>query len=219
MTKKIKVLIAEDHKIVREGLVYCFQDQPNIIVVGKASNGKEAIEKSLELNPDVVLMDFGMPEMNGLEAAKVLTKKLPDIRVLVLTAHHESEYISEFVKHGAKGYVLKDISSDELIRAIESVGNGGTYFGSEAKKVVIKDYLDNIKSLKKGEDLLSNRELEVLKFIAEGYANKEIADKLDLSVKTINYHRENIVKKLNIHTVAGLTKYAIEKGFIKIQTQ
>jgi DNA-binding NarL/FixJ family response regulator len=215
--EKIRVLIAEDHKIVREGLISCLKNQPDIEIVAEVSNGKMAIDKAVELQPDIVLMDISMPEINGLDATKILIKKFPAVKILILTAHDEEEYIFELIKSGAKGYVLKDISSNDLISAIEKIHAGETYFDEEITKVVIKDYINNIDSIKKEDDkTLSSREMEVLKLIADGLANKEIADRLNLSVKTISSHRESIMKKLEIHSIAGLTKYAIEKGFLKI---
>jgi two-component system, NarL family, nitrate/nitrite response regulator NarL len=213
----IRVVIAEDHRIVREGLISCLQNRHNILVVGEASNGKEAVEISLQLQPDVILMDIGMPEMNGFEATKILSKELPSGKVLILTAHDEEEYILELLKSGARGYVLKDISSDELIKAIEVVYLGETYFGSEVTKIVVREYVENIiPTIKDQASILTEREREILRLLAEGYVNKEIAVILNLSVKTINSHRESIMRKVDIHTIAGLTKYAIENKIIML---
>jgi two-component system nitrate/nitrite response regulator NarL len=215
--KKIKILIAEDHRIVREGLISRLKDQENIQIVAEASDGKEAVEKAIEFEPDIILMDISMPELNGIEASKILQEKLPTSKILILTAHDEEEYILELVKSGVKGYVLKDISSTELVDAIEKVYNGETYFGPQAAKIVVKNYIENIDQLKKDRDpILSPREVEVLRFLADGYSNKEVGEKLNLSVKTINTYRESIMKKLNIRSIAGLTRYAVEKGILRI---
>jgi two-component system nitrate/nitrite response regulator NarL len=216
--KKIKILIAEDHRIVREGLVFCLQEYPQVKIIGEASNGKEAVDKSLELKPDVILMDFAMPVMNGLEATRILSKKLPKSKVLVLSAHHEKEYISEFIKSGAKGYVLKDISSERIIEAIKAVDSGDIYLGDEVKNAILNDCINFEKKADEAVPVLTKREIEVLKLLTEGLVNKEIAERMSLSVKTINYHRERIVKKVKIRSVAGLTKYAVEKKIIELNS-
>jgi DNA-binding NarL/FixJ family response regulator len=214
--QKIKVLIADDHEIVRNGLISSLKNKKNITVIGEAANGEEALEKAEKLMPDVILMDISMPIMNGLDATEVITKKYPNIKILILTVHQEDSYVLEIVRLGAKGYILKDISPDELAKSVERVYSGEAVFDYGLSQVILDDYI-KIKSNEQKNDpeKLSDREIDILKLIAKGFTGKEIADKCKLSIHTINSHREHIMKKLNIHSASGLTKYAIENGFVK----
>jgi DNA-binding NarL/FixJ family response regulator len=211
--EKITILIAEDHQIVREGLIKGLSPNKKLEIVGQASTGSEAIKKAEKLIPDVVLMDISMPDMDGMKATKKILEMNPDISILALSAYKDEEYVAEIINAGAKGYLLKDVSFEELGRAIELVSEGNLYFCKGVSNTILSR-LVNSKSSKKIADL-TEREVEVLKLIADGLVNKQIADKLFISVKTVINHREHIMSKLNIHSAAGLTKFAIENGVVK----
>ena len=217
--QKIKLLLVDDHPIVLDGIKSHLSAQEEFLVVGDAANGDEAIRQARLLHPDIVLMDISMPYMNGLEAVTILRRKVPKAKILVLTMHDNREYISQIVRSGARGYVLKDTSPAELVRAIKMVHNGEVFFSPAVSRVVLEELIDGgqKKSGPTGVGNLSEREREVLELIAEGYSNKEIANRLGVGVRTIETHRERIMRKLNIHSVAGLTKFAIAKGMIKIE--
>lgn len=210
-SQKIRLLLVDDHPIVRDGIKSHLRTQPDFDVVGDAANGEEALAKARALLPDVVLMDITMPGMNGLEATSHLRKEVPDARVLILTMHNSKEYIAQMLRMGARGYLLKDGSPSELVRAIKAVHEGEVFFAPSISKVFTDDALNG---RCRGDMLptLTDREREVLTLIAEGLLNKQIADKLGIGVRTIETHRERIMRKLDIHTVAGLTKYAIAQG-------
>jgi two-component system nitrate/nitrite response regulator NarL len=217
--RKIKLLLVDDHPIVLDGIKSHLSAQEEFLVVGDAANGDEAIRQARLLHPDIVLMDISMPYMNGLEAVTILRRKVPKAKILVLTMHDNREYISQIVRSGARGYVLKDTSPAELVRAIKMVHNGEVFFSPAVSRVVLEELIagGQKKSGPTGVGNLSEREREVLELIAEGYSNKEIANRLGVGVRTIETHRERIMRKLNIHSVAGLTKFAIAKGMIKIE--
>lgn len=214
--EKIKVMIVDDHPLVREGVRSCLKHQSHFEIVGEASGGEEAVSKAKKLVPDVVLMDINMPGVNGLESATELIKKSPKSKVLIFTMHDSKEYIVKVIEAGMKGFVLKDSSPSELIAAIESVARGEVYFSNKVSQFVMNDY---IKSMTKKTGVntgnLSKREIEVIALIAEGQSNKDIAQKLFISIRTVETHRERIMRKLDIHTVAGLTRYAISNGLVK----
>lgn len=212
--KKIKLLLVDDHPIVLDGIKSHLCAQPDFEVVGDAANGQEALRKAKLTLPDVVLMDISMPHMNGLEAMANLRKQVPNAKVLILTMHDSKEYIAQVVRSGARGYLLKDSSPAELVGAIKAVHGGEVYFSPSVSKVLIEEMADgNKRSLDApAPPPLTDREREVLSLIAEGLLNKQIADRLGIGVRTIETHRERIMRKLDIHTVAGLTKYAIARG-------
>lgn len=211
--KQIRLLLlVDDHPLVLEGISARLESEAGIQVIGQANNGQQALEKSAELTPDVVLMDISMPVMNGLEAAEHFKAEQPDVRVLILSMHENREYIVKMVQSGAAGYVLKDVSSDELIRAIETVHQGGTYFSSGASQALFSQFEQEPKP----DTVLTKREETVLTLLAEGACNKGVARTLDISVRTVETHRQNIKQKLNIQTAAGLTRYAIEHDLIKL---
>ncbi|MCP4993302.1 MAG: response regulator transcription factor [Gammaproteobacteria bacterium] len=199
----IRILLVDDHPLVLDGINARLQDEPGIEVVGQANNGKKALEMARKTKPDLVLMDLAMPVMSGLEATLHFKKELPAIRVLILSMHDDQGYILKAKQSGASGYVLKDVSSDKLIRAIESVFQGETHFCPGTRG-----------SRSAAENTLTNREETVLRQIAEGQCNKEVARSLDISVRTVETHRLNIKKKLDVQTTAGLIKYAIERALI-----
>jgi two-component system nitrate/nitrite response regulator NarL len=210
--KKIRLLLVDDHPIVLDGIKSHLCAQPDFEVVGDAANGQEALRKAKLLLPDVVLMDISMPHMNGLEAMTSLRKQVPNAKILVLTMHDSREYIAQVVRSGARGYLLKDSAPAELVGAIKAVHGGEVYFSPSVSKVLIEEMADGRKPSGPEQQPLTDREREVLSLIAEGLLNKQIADRLGIGVRTIETHRERIMRKLDIHTVAGLTKYAIARG-------
>ena len=207
MMKHINIILADDHKMVREGLKSIIEKQPDMKIIAEASNGVSAISLSKQYNPDVVVMDISMPDINGIDATKKIIHVCPKTRVMILSMHADSRFVKEAVNAGALGYVLKDSASEELIFAIRKVYNGEAFLSSKITENMIKN-LNNTGT----EINLSSRELEVLKFIAEGLATKSIASKLGISAKTVEAHRHQIMEKLQIHSVAELTKYAIREG-------
>ncbi len=209
----IRLLLVDDHPLVLDGISSRLQVEDGIEVVGQASNGKEALETADKVHPHVVLMDVTMPVMGGLEATRLFKQQMPGARVLILTMHDDQEYILKLMQSGASGYVLKNVSSEELIKAIETVHQGNTYFSAGASQSLFRG---NENRKRKIDGLLTKREETVLKLIAEGDSNKEIANSLNISVRTVETHRQNIKSKLDIHTAAGLTKYAIEIGLIEL---
>lgn len=210
----IKVLLVDDHVLVLDGLVARLQLESHIEIMGTAKNGEEALQKAQQLAPDVVLMDVSMPVLGGIEAAKRFREELPQIKVLMLSMHHDREYILPLVQSGASGYVLKDVSVNELIMAIETVFQGGTYFSAGASQSLFTMPDKSPDALPSANESLTRRELDVLIALTSGYANKEVARRLNISVRTVETHRQNLKNKLDIHTLAGLTKYAIEQGLI-----
>ena len=214
--RKIRLLLVDDHPLVREGIRSCLHPHKQLEIVGEAADGREALVKAKELNPDIVLMDINLPRTNGLEATRLLRREAPQTRVLILTVHNNKEYVLQIVQAGARGYVLKDTSPGELVQAIEQVNRGEAFFSADVARFVLNDYVTTSGRRKSGEEELSDREREVLALIAEGYSNKSIASNLGLSVRTVETHRARIMRKLNIHSTAGLTKFAISQGMASL---
>ena len=216
MQKKHRVLIVEDHTLLRAGLCALLSMDPDIEIVGEADNGRDAVSAVVALEPHVVLTDISMPGMNGLEAIVDIKRRFPQIKILVITIHKTEEYIHEALRAGADGYILKDASHDELRVAMRSILNGKTYLSPDISAKVINGFL----GVGKGEgtsgpwDTLTHREREILKLVAEGNPNRSIADFLCLSVKTVEKHRSNLMRKLDLHNASSLTAYAIEKGLL-----
>jgi len=217
--KKIKLLLVDDHPIVLEGIKSHLSAQADFEVIGDAADGREAIRKARRLLPDIILMDISMPHMNGLEAMTLLRKQVPNAKILVLTMHDKKEYISQIFRLGARGYLLKDTSPAELVHAIKLIYAGEVVFSSAVSRILVDEFVSEgeqeLKPSRSSE--LSEREREVLVLIAKGNSNKEIADHLVVGVRTIETHREHLMRKLNIHTVAGLTKFTIVKGMITLE--
>ena len=213
----VTVLLAEDHTIVREGIRVLLEAQGDIEIVGEATNGKEAVAMTKELDPDLVIMDIAMPLLNGLEATSQIKRAKPNTKVLVLTMYTNEEYVLQMLKAGVNGYLVKKSAVADLIAAIEAVRKGEAFFSPSISNVVLKDYLRRIDEEKEGLDLLTSREKEVLQLVAEGHTNRMVAELLGVSVKTINIHRTNIMSKLDIHNAAGLVRYAIQKGLIRLE--
>ncbi|MEI6080645.1 MAG: response regulator transcription factor [bacterium] len=205
MKKEISIILVDDHKMVREGLMSLIEKQTDMKVVAEASSGAMAIEQSKKHKADVVVMDISMPDMSGIEATKEIIKNCPKTKVLILSMHSDRRFVTEALNIGALGYVLKDSASEELLFAIRKVYGGNIFLSTKITEVVVKDYLAT-------RSVLSTREREVLKHIAEGMATKEIASELGLSAKTVEAHRHQIMEKLQLHSIAELTKYAIREG-------
>ena len=218
MGKPNRIVIAEDHTILREGLRAILSSNSEFEIVGEAEDGREAIRCVENINPDLVLMDLSMPRTNGLEAIKEIKKQNPEIKVMALTVHKTEEYILEALKGGADGYVLKDATQAELVLAIKNVLMGKRYLSPDISEKVIEGYLEGRKTVKTTSawDTLTQREREILKLIAEGFKNKEVADYLCISLKTVEKHRANLMKKLDLHNAAALTAFAMEKGLVNL---
>ena len=216
MKKPHRIVIAEDHTILREGLRALLSADPSFEVVGEAGDGRAAIRCCEDLMPDLVLMDLSMPRMHGFEAIKEIKKQKPDIKVIVLTVHSTDEYILATLQAGADGYVLKDATHSELVTAIKNVLLGKRYLSPDISEKVIEGYLEGKETFKTKSawDTLTRREREILKLIAEGSKNKDIADYLCISLKTVEKHRANLMKKLDLHNAAELTSLAVQKGLV-----
>ncbi|MBE2223130.1 MAG: response regulator transcription factor [Anaerolineae bacterium] len=219
MSNKIKLMLADDHAVVRSGLRMLLDAQPDMEIVGEAETGMEAITKTKELRPDVVLMDVEMPGMNGIEATEKIKESVPETAVLALTMYEDDQYFFEMLKAGASGYVPKRAAPDELVNAIRTVSKGEVFLYPTLAARLVNDYLnrDETTSAEDEEEDLTPREKEVLIQIAEGLTNPEIAEVLTISVKTVDRHRENIMRKLNLHSRVDLVKYAIRKGLIDLE--
>jgi DNA-binding NarL/FixJ family response regulator len=215
---KIRVMICDDHTILREGIRLLLNSQPDIEVVEEAVDGREAVEKARAVKPDVILMDIAMPFLNGLEATKQIRRDNPNARVLVLTMYESDEYVSQMLEAGAAGYVLKKVAGSELVYALRAVYQGEAFLYPSITKRLVEDYLRRVESGQERDtfDGLTDREREVLQLIAEGHTNKEIADLLNLSVRTVQNHRAHIMEKLGMHDRGELIKYAIQKGIIEL---
>lgn len=216
MNVKRRIVIAEDHTILREGLRSLLSSDPDLDIVGEAQDGQEAIRCVEKLKPNLVLMDLSMPRMNGMDAIKEIKKRSPETKILVLTVHKNEEYIVATLQAGADGYALKDSTHIELKIAIKNVLSGNHYISPGISGKVIEGYLEGRKPFKPTSplDTLTQRERGILKMIAEGYKNKEIADYLCISVKTVEKHRANLMQKLDLHSVSALTTFAIGKGLV-----
>jgi len=215
-TEKKKIVIAEDHTILREGLKALLSSSTELEVVGEAEDGRKAVKLASELAPDLILMDLSMPRMNGIEAIKEIKKRHPEIKILILTVYKTEEYVLASLQAGADGYILKEANHSEFLLAIKNVLMGKHYLSPEISGKVIEGYL-------KGKqehtpvtiwETLTSREREILKLVGEGYKNREIAADLYISLKTVEKHRENLMKKLDLHTASALTSYAIKKGLV-----
>ena len=215
MGEKWRIVIAEDHTILREGLCALLSSDSNFEIAGEAADGLEAVACAEKLIPDLLLMDLSMPKISGIEAIKEIKKRYPTIRVIALTVHKNEEYIIAALQAGAEGYVLKNATHDELVMAIKNVMKGKPYFSPGVSAKVTDGYLAGKESIIAWE-ILSRREREVLKLIAEGYKNKEIAEGLSISIKTVEKHRDSLMKKLDLHNTAALTVYAMDKGLVDV---
>jgi two-component system, NarL family, response regulator NreC len=212
----IRILLADDHAVMRSGLRALLQQHEGFQVVGEASDGREAVALCESLNPDVVVMDLTMPNLNGTEAARQIVAKNPEIAIVILTMHSDEAYVLRALKAGARGYLLKESAEAELVSAIRAVQQGKAFFSPAVSKVLVQDYVRQLqdKDIEDSYELLTPRERELLQLIAEGKSNKDVANMLNLSVYTVETHRGNIMEKLGLHTVPELILYAVRKGVI-----
>ncbi len=218
MKSRIKLLLVDDHPVVRRGISSCLAREERFVIIGEAADGLEAVRKARELSPDIILMDIDMPLMNGLAVTELLHRELPNVKVLILSMHSNTDYVLRIMQSGARGYVLKEASLEELVRAIETVDSGEAFFSPDVARVALNQFVHGT-----GErsipSQLTNREREVVMHLAEGRSNKEVANALGIGVRTVETHREHIMRKLNIHSVAGLTKFAVSKGLIILREE
>ncbi len=213
---KIKLMLVDDHAVVRSGIRMLLQAQSDMEIVGELESGGEAVKQTETLKPDVVLMDVEMPDMNGIEATRLIKEKMPQTAVLALTMYEDDQYFFEMLKAGASGYVPKRAAPDDLVNAIRTVSRGEVFLYPSLAAKLVQDFLYRDENEDEGDNL-TPREQEVLVLIAEGLTNPEIAEKLIISVKTVDRHRENIMRKLNMHNRIELVKYAIKKGYIDLE--
>jgi DNA-binding NarL/FixJ family response regulator len=210
-------VLADDHTLVRQGLKKIIEEQPGWTVVGQAGDGREAVEVVTELKPDVLVLDIGMPRLNGVEATRQVTRHCPDVQVLILSMYADEPYVVQSLQAGARGYLLKDSADTELVRAVAAVATGKSYFSPAVAKVMLDDYVRRLaqKGIVDRYDSLSEREREVFQLIAEGRTNKAIADELCISLSTVETHRGRILEKLDLHSTAEIVLYAVRKGVIR----
>lgn len=219
--KTVKIFLADDHTIVRQGLAKLLEAEPGFEVIGEAEDGREAVNRVQKMLPDVVIMDIAMPMLNGIEATRQIKKILPQIKIIILSMHSHDRYISELIGLGASGYLLKDASGGEIIKAVTAAVKGDVYLSPSISRRVIDDYL-TLKKTSSQEDLyskLSNREREVFQMIAEGHSTKKIADVLCVSPSTVKTHRANIMDKLQLENISRLIQFAIRLGIVDVQSQ
>jgi DNA-binding NarL/FixJ family response regulator len=218
---KISVLLADDHTVVRQGLRALLEAEPDIAVVGEAATGREALQLAQTLAPDIVVMDIAMPVLNGVEATRQIIRQVPATRVVILSSYSDDEYVHELTEAGAAGYLLKQAAVTDLVRAIREARKGKAFFSPAISRRLLDNYqqtqLHGV-PVRKRASALTSRQSEVLQLIAEGKLNKQIAFELDLSVKTVEKHRQQLMNKLGIHDIAGLTRYAMSKGIVESAT-
>jgi DNA-binding NarL/FixJ family response regulator len=219
--KRISVLLVDDHEVVRQGLRALLGAEEDMEVVGEAENGRQAVRLAGEMRPDVVIMDVAMPMLNGLEATRQIVRSLPETRVLVLSTYGQEDYVRQVTRAGAAGYLIKHTAADELLKAIRQVHDGNAYFSPgitqslrERGRESVERETDSTTAV-----ALTSREAEVLQLIAEGFANKQVASELGISVKTVEKHRQQVMNKLKIHDIAGLTRYAVHNGLVERNDQ
>jgi two-component system, NarL family, response regulator NreC len=212
----IRILVADDHTIIRSGLRVLLEREQDMKVVGEAADGRHAVQLAEELQPDVVLLDIAMPNLNGIEAARQISAKLSRVSVIVLSMHSDESYVLKTLKAGARGYLLKDSAESDIINAVRAVSQGKAYFSPEISRMLVDDYVRQMqqRGVDDSYELLTSREREILQMLAEGKSNKDIANSLNLSLYTVETHRSNILQKLNLHSLPELILYAVRKGVI-----
>jgi DNA-binding NarL/FixJ family response regulator len=214
--KQIRILLADDHNVMRRGLRLLLENQPGFVVVGEAADGHSAVEQAQAMKPDVAVLDIAMPRLNGTEAAQRIAEILPNTAIVILSMHSDESYVLRALKAGAKGYLLKDSAEGDLIEAIKAVSEGKAFFSPEVSQMLAEDYVREIRTrgVEDSYELLTAREREILQALAEGKSNKDIAASLNLSLFTVETHRRNLQEKLNLHSLAELILYAVRKGII-----
>jgi two-component system response regulator NreC len=214
---KIRILLADDHTILRAGLKMMLNAQLDMEVVGEAQDGRQAVQEAQRLQPDVILMDITMPDLNGIEATRQIKRVLTEVKILVLTMHENDEYVFQALRAGASGYMLKEAADTELITAIHVIKSGQFYLSPTAQSVVVGDYLQRVRTGEERDSYssLTEREREILKLVAEGHTNNQIAERLIISPKTVDTHRTHVMDKLNLHSRAELVKYAMRRGLLE----
>ena len=212
----IRIVLADDHVVMRNGLKLLLERQPNFEVAGEAINGREAVEICEKQKPDVLVLDIAMPNLNGIEAARQITAKMPQVAIVILSMHSDESYVLRALKAGARAYLLKDSAEADLINAIRAVSEGKAFFSPAISKMLVEDYMRRLeqRGVEDSYELLTTREREILQLLAEGKSNKEVAAMLNLSLYTVETHRGNILQKLNLHSVPELILYAVRKGVI-----
>ncbi len=212
----IRIMLADDHTVIRKGLRALLERQDGFLVVAEAADGREAVEIAASLCPDVAVMDIGMPNLNGIEAARRITEKRPETAVVILSMHADESYVLRALKSGARGYLLKDSPEEDLINAIRAVHQGKAFFSPEISKMLAEDYMRRMRQrgVDDSYELLTPREREILQMLGEGKSNKDVATKLNLSLHTVETHRGNILEKLNLHGMAEMILYAVRKGIV-----
>jgi DNA-binding NarL/FixJ family response regulator len=214
--KPLKILLGDDHTLVRQGIRKIIEEQPSWTVIGEAADGRELVRLALAEVPDLVIMDIAMPTLNGIEATRQIVRKLPNARILMLTMHADEAYIIQALQAGARGYLLKDSADLELVRAVNAVANGKSFFSPSVAAIMLDDYVRHLsdKGIVDRYDTLSEREREVLQLVAEGHSSKEVAGRLWISAATVETHRAHVLQKLDLHSTAELVLYAVRKGII-----
>lgn len=211
MKTRIRILLADDHRMVRQGFRLILESQGDMEVIGEAGNGREAVELARSLEPDVIVMDVTMPELNGIEATRRIREDLPLVRIVALSVHRDGVYVREILRAGAEGYILKESADSELLAAVRTVAAGQSYLSSQITGTILNDYRKHVTN---PIDLLTSREREVLQLIAEGRTNKEIAQRLHLSIYTVDSHRTRIMEKLGLHSVGEIVRFAVRTGLV-----
>ena len=213
---KLRILLGDDHTLLRQGLRKILQERPDWEVVAEAGDGRDAVRQALAVQPDIAILDIGMPLMNGIEATRQIVRRRPDIHVLILSMHANEAYIIQALKAGARGYLLKDSADTDLIRGVAAVASGKSFFSPAVAKVMLDDYVRHLadKGIADRFDTLSEREREIFQLVAEGRSNKEIAELLSVSLATIETHRAHVLQKLDVHNTAELVLYAVRRGVI-----
>jgi two-component system, NarL family, response regulator NreC len=214
--RKTRILLADDHQLMRSGVRLMLEREPDLTVVGEAADGREAVALAKSLKPEVVVMDLGMPNLNGIEAALQMTQEIPDLAIIMVSMHSDESYVLRALKAGARGYLLKDSAEADLIKAVHAVAGGKSFFSPAVSKLLLDDYVRKLKrsGTEDAYDLLTPREREILQLIAEGKSNKDVANLLNLSVYTVESHRSNLMEKLNLRGLPELILYAVRRGII-----
>src|SRR5215467_4887368 len=216
--KRTRVLLADDHPVIRHGIAACLNNHEQLEIIGEASDGKETLRKAKELSPDIILMDIDMPHTNGLAVTETLRKELPQIKVLILSMSNSATFVPRILQSGARGYIAKDAPTEELVKAIETVQRGETFFGADVAQIALKQFMGGTAAGASNREL-SPRERDVLIGIAKGLSNKEIASQLNIGTRTVETHRDNLMRKLDIHSIGGLTKYALANGLVMLREE